>query len=54
MRPNGTILYDVQELTHRPYKGISNTMAQLDPDQSGAFAMVIPDQNIVKWHMKTI
>lgn len=29
-------------------------MATLDSDQSGAFAMVIPDQNMVKWHLKTI
>ncbi len=47
-------IYDVQELSHRMYKGINKTMATLDPDQSKSFGYVVPDKQIIKWHVKTI
>lgn len=51
--PNGTILYDVQELSHRPLAGITKTMATLDDDQSDAFAVVVPNVNEIRWYVKT-
>jgi len=47
-------IYDVQELSHRQYEGITKTMSTLDPDQSQSFAYAIPDKQIIKWHLKTI
>lgn len=53
VQPNGTILYDVQELSHRPDKGISKTMGTLDNDQSDGFAVVVPSKNEIRWYLKT-
>jgi hypothetical protein len=51
--PNGTILYDVQELSHRQDKGITKTMGTLDNDQSDGFAVVVPSKNEIRWYLKT-
>ena len=46
--------FDVQELSHRLYRGIDNTMKTLDPDQSNAFAYVDTKNSLIKWHTKTL
>jgi hypothetical protein len=51
--PNGTILYDVQELSHRQDKGITKTMGTLDNDQSDGFSVVVPSKNEIRWYLKT-
>lgn len=51
--PNGTILYDVQELSHRQDKGITKTMGTLDNDQEDGFAVVVPSKNEIRWFLKT-
>lgn len=45
--------YDVQDVSHRPNRGIDKTMATLDADQSDSFAYVIPELGLIKWHVKT-
>lgn len=51
--PQGMLHYDIQEISHRKYEWISNTMAKLDPDQTQSFAYHIPEKQIVKWHCKS-
>lgn len=51
--PNGMLHYDVIELSHRANKGINKTMETLDADQSAWFCYVIPERQIIKWHLKT-
>lgn len=46
-------IYDVQELSNRKYTGINATMATLDPDQTRSFGYIVPDKQIIKWHLKT-
>lgn len=50
--PNN-VTYDVAELSHRSNRGITKTMNTLDPDQSAGFCYVVPELQLVKWHLKT-
>lgn len=52
--PNQLGGYDVFELSHKVTQGIDATMQRLDPDQSDSWAYALPDQQIIKWHLKTI
>lgn len=45
--------YDVSELSHRANRGITKTMDTLDSDQTGGFCYVVPELQIIKWHLKT-
>lgn len=51
--PGQALHYDVKELSHRANRGITKTMDSLDPDQSDAFAYVVPESNLIKWHLKS-
>lgn len=44
--------FEVVELSDRKYKGITELISTLDPDQSDAFAQYYPEQSIIKWFMK--
>jgi hypothetical protein len=49
----GQLTYDVSELSHRANRGITKTMDTLDSDQSAGFCYVVPELQLVKWHLKT-
>ncbi len=45
--------FETQNLSHRPYNGISKLMDSLDPDQSEAFGFYISEKNLLKYFFKT-
>jgi len=45
--------YDISEISHRANRWIDKTMATLDSDQSGWFCYVIPELQLIKWHLKS-
>lgn len=51
--PNQMLHYDCIELSHRANRGITKTMSKLDPDQSGGFAYVLPEEQLIKWHLRS-
>lgn len=51
--PNSVLHYDIKELSHRANSWINKTMELLDSDQSSAFCYVIPEQQLIKWFVKS-
>lgn len=49
----GQLTYDVTELSHRASNGITKTMDKLDADQSAGFCYVVPELQLIKWHLKS-
>lgn len=45
--------FEIIELSDRKYEGISTFMNNLAQDQSDSFAQYYPEQNIIKWFMKS-
>ena len=45
--------FEVVELSDLQYKGISTFMNTLDSDQSDSFAQYYPEQNLIKWFLKS-
>lgn len=45
--------YDISELSHRANRWITKTMETLDSDQSAWFCYVVPELQLIKWHLKT-
>lgn len=45
--------FETEELSDRPYRGITKLMATLDTDQSDSFGYFLPKQNLIKWFFKT-
>jgi hypothetical protein len=53
VQPNGMLHYDCIEVSHRANRGINTTMDKLDSDQSSGFCYVVPELQIIKWHLKS-
>lgn len=51
--PAQALHYDVTEVSHRANRWINKTMESLDSDQSTWFCYVIPEQQLIKWFVKT-
>lgn len=52
IRWNNNNWYEILELSHREWWWISNLMDWLDKDQSESFWIYLPQENIIKWHLK--
>ena len=51
--PAQALHYDCVEVSHRANRGITKTMDTLDADQSAGFCYVVPELQLIKWHLKT-
>ena len=45
--------FETLPLSHRKYGGIDKIMSTLDPDQTESFWYYLPDDNVIKWHLKS-
>lgn len=50
-RGNNINWFEVQELSDRPYAGITKILWSLDKDQSNSFAVVYPNEMLIKWFL---
>ena len=52
-RWNNINWFEIIGLSDRKYKGITKILWTLDKDQSSAFGYFLPEEMLVKWHVKT-
>lgn len=53
VRWRSVVWYETEELSQRPYTGISNLMSRIDKNQTDSFGYFLPWDNLIKWYVKS-